>query len=133
MADKRRDSAHRSMASDHRAATRDSQNSTPDLRQIRIRHPGWRIDWCGDSYQARWKDGLLLKAATQEELTTKLRSAPTGAIGSEAIDELSPLKAKFPRYWMQPVHEGYLAVPRGVFPILAPTLDELGKKIQRPG
>ncbi len=108
---------------------------TPDLREIRVRNLDWQIDWGEDGYQAKWKKGNygLLKAATEEELEDKIRHACIGAIGPEAPDELSCLKTKFPRYWMRPVHEGYVAVPRGTNLIVAESLEDLGTKLQRPG
>jgi hypothetical protein len=112
-----------------------SPAGAPDLRRIRVRHPDWWIDWTGHGYQARWKHGSYADqhAATEDELSRKLRSALVGRPGPEGPpDELDGIKSRHPRYWIQRVPAGYLAVPRGVSPVLAATIDDLDQRLGVP-
>jgi hypothetical protein len=100
---------------------------------LRSRHHAWGFSYRDGSYRAWHEDGTPLAAATADELTRAINAGRVRTASPEAPDDLSCLKSRHPRYWMQPVHEGYLAVPRGVCPILAPTIDELGKQLRLPG
>jgi hypothetical protein len=78
------------------------------------------------------KDGSYgpLRAATEQDLECKIRGVCVMAAGPERPDELSALMFRFPRYWIRPVREGYLAVPRGFYPIAAATIEELEKRLR---
>jgi hypothetical protein len=109
----------------------------PDLRRIRVSHPDWWIDWTGDGYRARWKHGSYAaqSADTEDELGRKIRSAIVGRPGpgpEGPPDELDGIKSRNPRYWIQRVPAGYLAVPRGVSPVLAATIDDLDQRLSVP-
>jgi hypothetical protein len=108
----------------------------PDLWDIRGRHPDWWIDWSAEGgYQARSKreSHWLLKADTEEKLDHKIRTALLGAVAPEPVpDELSRLKGKYPRYWILPISAGYLAVPHGISPVYAQTIEEMDTRLGVP-
>jgi len=107
----------------------------PDLLYVRVRNPAWWIDWTPEGgYTARWKDGRygVLQAATEEDLERKIRSSGLGRPPppEPPPDEMSLLQARYPRYFIQRVREGYLALPRGMYPLLAPTVEELDSMLR---
>jgi len=127
--------AGQASGSHHKPSVNSSLPEKPNLQYVRVRNLEWWIDWTPEGgYTAKWKHGSygVLKAATEEDLELKIRSAPVGKPQAPEAhpNEMSPVKAKYPRFWIQRVHEGYLALPRGTYPLLAPTIEELDQKLQ---